>query len=393
MTDLSYAVALTQKLIRCPSVTPAEGGALSLLQTELEQLGFVCTRLVFGEGADQIDNLYAEWGDGHPHIAFAGHTDVVPVGNEADWSFGPFSGDVHAGQLYGRGAADMKGGIAAFVAAIRSVLSSASGHSASGHSASGRISLIITGDEEGDAINGTTKMVDWMLDKGIRPDLCIVGEPTNPGYIGEVIKNGRRGSVSGFLQVTGTQGHVAYPHLANNPMPALMQMLAPVNSTELDGGTAHFDPSTAQVTSVTTPNSAGNVIPQMVEARFNIRFNTEHSADSLMGWLEEHFARIAAAENVSFDVQWKSNAAPFVTEPGELTDQLQAAIAAETGAKAILSTSGGTSDARFLCRLGPVAEFGLVGKTMHQVDEHVAVADIDQLTAIYRRLLMNVMGI
>lgn len=388
MSDHSYAVNLAQRLIQCPSVTPAEGGALELLQAECEAMGFSCTRLPFGEGAARIDNLYAEIDASDcadlPHFAFAGHTDVVPVGNEADWSSGPFAGEIKAGQLYGRGAADMKGGIACFIAAVKAHLEAGKPH--------GRISLIITGDEEGDALNGTVKMVEWMQAHNIIPDMCLVGEPTNPEQLGDVIKNGRRGSVSGHLTVTGMQGHVAYPHLANNPMPALLDMLAPVNSTELDGGTPHFDPSTAEIVSIETPNMAGNVIPQTVHAQFNIRFNTEHSADSLTGWLEEHFARIAAARNVEVSVDWRSNAAPFVTEPGVLTDLLQSAISEVTQKTAQLSTSGGTSDARFLCALGPVAEFGLVGQTMHKVDEHVAVADIDQLTAIYGYLLGNLGG-
>ena len=385
MSDLSYAVNLAQRLIRCPSVTPAEGGALDLLQAECEALGFHCTRLPFGDGDARIDNLYAEISANsdkqYPHFAFAGHTDVVPVGNVDDWSSQPFDGDVKDGQLYGRGAADMKGGIACFVAAVKSHIESGQDH--------GRISLVITGDEEGDAINGTVKMVDWMRDHGLSPDMCLVGEPTNPEILGDVIKNGRRGSLSGHLRVSGVQGHVAYPHLANNPMPALMDMLAPVNSTELDGGTAYFDPSTAQIVSLETPNAAGNVIPQTVEAIFNIRFNTEHSVDSLTGWLDEHFARVADKRDVQFTARWKSNAAPFVTEPGALTDALQAAIKVVTGRTASLSTSGGTSDARFLCKLGPVAEFGLVGQTMHKVDEHVAIDDIDQLTAIYSQLLAS----
>lgn len=388
MTELSYAVNLAQRLIQCPSVTPAEGGALDLLQAECEAMGFTCTRLPFGEGDAQIDNLFAEIdassGSDLPHFAFAGHTDVVPVGNEADWSSAPFDGEIKDGQLYGRGAADMKGGIACFIAAVKAHLDAGKPH--------GRISLIITGDEEGDAINGTVKLVDWMQSQNIIPDMCLVGEPTNPEQLGDTIKNGRRGSVSGHLRVVGTQGHVAYPHLANNPMPALIEMLAPVNSAELDGGTPHFDPSTAEIVSIETPNPAGNVIPQAVQAQFNIRFNTEHTSNSLTGWLEEHFARVADARSVEYTVSWKSNAAPFVTEPGQLTELLQSAITEVTGRSAQLSTSGGTSDARFLCALGPVAEFGLVGRTMHKVDEHVAIADIDRLTQIYRCLLGRLEG-
>ena len=377
----SYAVTLAQRLISCPSVTPLEAGALSLLQGELEQLGFTITRLPFGDGAERIDNLFAiRGGDASlPHIAFAGHTDVVPVGDEAAWSHGPFAAVIDGGNLYGRGAADMKGGIAAFIGAIKA-------HDDAGLP-SGTLSLIITGDEEGAALNGTVKMVDWLRDEGIVPDFCIVGEPTNPSVMGEVIKNGRRGSLTGKLMVQGTQGHVAYPHLANNPVPALLAMLAPVNSAKLDGGNDYFDPSTAEIVDLKVPDSAGNVIANRAFGQFNIRFNTEHSQDSLMGWLSEHFTRIADNMQVSFEVEWLCNAHPFVTEPNGFTDKLQQVITTVTGNAAILSTSGGTSDARFLCHLCPVAEFGLVGQTMHKVNEHVAISDIDALTAIYADFL------
>lgn len=377
----SYAVALTQRLISCPSVTPAEAGALSLLQGELEQLGFTVTRLPFGDGAERIDNLVAlRQGDASlPHIAFAGHTDVVPVGDEEAWSHGPFAAVIDGGNLYGRGAADMKGGIAAFIGAIKA-------HDGAGLP-SPTLCLIITGDEEGVAKNGTVKMVDWLRDEGIVPDFCIVGEPTNPSMMGEVIKNGRRGSLTGKLVVTGTQGHVAYPHLANNPVPALLAMLAPVNSDKLDGGNDYFDPSTAEIVDLQVPDAAGNVIANRAFGQFNIRFNTEHSQDSLMGWLAEHFTRIADSMQVTFEVEWLCNAHPFVTEPNAFTAKLQQAITKVTGRQASLSTSGGTSDARFLCHLCPVAEFGLVGQTMHKVNEHVAISDIDALTAIYADFL------
>ena len=377
----SYAVALTQRLISCPSVTPAEAGALSLLQGELEQLGFTVTRLPFGDGAERIDNLVAlRQGDASlPHIAFAGHTDVVPVGDEEAWSHGPFAAVIDGGNLYGRGAADMKGGIAAFIGAIKA-------HDGAGLP-SPTLCLIITGDEEGVAKNGTVKMVDWLRDEGIVPDFCIVGEPTNPSMMGEVIKNGRRGSLTGKLVVTGTQGHVAYPHLANNPVPALLAMLAPVNSDKLDGGNDYFDPSTAEIVDLQVPDAAGNVIANRAFGQFNIRFNTEHSQDSLMGWLAEHFTRIADSMQVTFEVEWLCNAHPFVTEPNAFTAKLQKAITKVTGRQASLSTSGGTSDARFLCHLCPVAEFGLVGQTMHKVNEHVAISDIDALTAIYADFL------
>ncbi len=379
MTDLSYAANLTRALVQCPSVTPAEAGALDLLQRELTALGFTCTRLPFGEAEARIDNLYATIGNGHPHIAFAGHTDVVPAGDPATWSADPFSAQIIDGKIYGRGTADMKGGIAAFMGALKAHLEQGK--------LVGRISLIITGDEEGEAANGTVRMVEWLEETGNQPDFCIVGEPTNPNQLGEMIKNGRRGSLSCRLQVTGVQGHVAYPHLANNPVPALFAMLEPVNSTKLDGGTEFFDPSTAEVTELNIANPANNVIPHSVSAHFNIRFNTEHSQQSLQGWLEEHFTRMAQQYEVQFEAGFSSNAAPFITEPGLLTQKMQAAIARTTNLMPALSTTGGTSDARFICRICPVAEFGLVGQTMHKVDEHVAIADIDRLAEIYAEML------
>ncbi|MEC8711787.1 MAG: succinyl-diaminopimelate desuccinylase [Pseudomonadota bacterium] len=366
----SHAVELTQRLIRCPSVTPQEGGALDCLEAELSGLGFACERLPFGEGDSRIDNLFARRGGAGPHLCFAGHTDVVPVGDMAAWTHDPFAAEISDGRLYGRGAADMKSGIAAFVAAIARVPA---------EDIDGSISLLITGDEEGDAVNGTVKMVEWAAANGHRPDICIVGEPTCPQALGDVIKNGRRGSLSGRLVVEGQQGHVAYPHLADNPVTRLLAMLAPVNGCELDAGTPHFGPSTANVTTVDVGNPATNVIPARSEAGFNIRFNTEHSADSLIGWLEEHFARIGG----DWTVEWKSNADPFITAPGPLTDLISESCRAVTGRTPELSTGGGTSDARFITKLCPVAEFGLVGQTMHKVDENVATADIDGLSAIY----------
>ena len=375
----SHAVDLAQRLIRCPSVTPHEGGALDLLEAELTALGFACTRLPFGEGDERIDNLFARIGDGGPHLCFAGHTDVVPVGDEAAWTHGAFDAEIADGRLYGRGAADMKGGIAAFVAAAARALESGT---------DGSISLMITGDEEGDAVNGTVKMVEWAAANGQQPDACIVGEPTNPNALGDVIKNGRRGSLSGHLTVTGRQGHVAYPHLADNPVTRLLAMLAPVNGCELDGGTPHFDPSTAHVTTIDVGNPATNVIPARAEAKFNIRFNTEHSADRLIGWLEEHFGRVGG----DWAVTWKANAHPFLTDPGTLTGLLADAAEAVTGRRPQLSTGGGTSDARFITTLCPVAEFGLVGQTMHQVDENVATADIDGLSMIYEDFMVRFFG-
>lgn len=377
MTDPSHAVELASRLIQCPSVTPIEGGALDLLEAELSALGFACTRLPFGDGADRIDNLFARIGTAGPHIAFAGHTDVVPPGDVGAWQHDPFSGLISDGQLFGRGAVDMKGGIAAFVAAASDFLQEPV--------ANASISLLITGDEEGDAINGTTRMVEWVRDNGHVPDMCIVGEPTNPEALGDQIKNGRRGSLSCELVVTGMQGHVAYPHLADNPLVHLLAMLAPVNGCALDGGTEFFDPSVANITSIDVGNAANNVIPASATARFNIRFNTEHSADSLIGWLEEHFDRVGGV----WQARWKANAHPFLTPPGLLTDLIADACEKVVGRRPILSTTGGTSDARFITNICPVAEFGLVGQTMHKVDEHVQVADIDALSDIYRLILKS----
>ena len=372
----SYAVQLAQRLVRCPSVTPVEGGALDLLQDELTKLGFDCTRLPFGTGAKRIDNLFARRGKSGPHFAFAGHTDVVPVGDASHWQHDPFGGTLVDGKLYGRGTAYMKGGIAAFVAAVTAL---------DGAGDAGSISFIITGDEEGDADFGTVKMVEWLQANDQVPDVCVVGEPTNPSRLGDVIKNGRRGSLSCQLRVDGVQGHVAYPHLANNPITRLIAMLAPVNGTALDGGNDYFDPSTANVTSIDTGNEAGNIIPASVSAKFNIRFNTEHKSDDLIGWLEEHFNRVGG----EWTATWRASAQPFVTPVGSFTELMQTAIETVTGQRPILSTSGGTSDARFITNICPVAEFGLVGQTMHQVDEHVDAADIDQLAKIYHEMLVR----
>ena len=385
MSDtLSYACELTRRLIQCPSVTPLEGGALDLLETELGDMGFVVTRLAFGEGAERIDNLIAHRQGQQSHIAFAGHTDVVPVGDEAAWSHAPFAGTIADGMLYGRGAADMKGGIACFIAAVKACDDA--------DIAVPELTLIITGDEEGVAQFGTVKLVDWLQEQGVKPDFCLVGEPTNPEMMGTVIKNGRRGSLTGKLTVTGMQGHVAYPHLANNPVPSLMAMLAPVNSSDLDGGNAFFDPSRAEIVDLKVPDAAGNVIPNKAFGQFNIRFNTEHSQDSLMGWLQEHFTRIADDYGTTYEVEWICNAHPFITKPDHHLDALQNAIANVTGRQADLSTGGGTSDARFICHLCPVAEFGLVGQTMHKIDEHVAITDIDALAAIYQNFLQSLNG-
>ncbi len=374
MTVSSYAVDLAARLIRCQSVTPAEGGALTLLAQELGPLGFDCIWLPFGEGPVRVENLFARRGQGGPHFAFAGHTDVVPVGDPSAWRHAPFSAAQEDGKLFGRGAADMKGGIAAFVAAVRQFVD---------FNPAGSISLMITGDEEGDAEYGTAKVVEWMRAHNHLPDLCVVGEPTNPQLLGDVIKNGRRGSLSCQLRVDGIQGHVAYPHLADNPIMRLLAMLAPVNGIALDDGNDYFDASTAHVTTIDTDNKAGNVIPATVSASFNIRFNTEQKAEGLIGWLEDHFNQVGG----QWHADWRVSALPFVTPVGPLTDLMKTAITEVTGTVPKLSTSGGTSDARFITHLCPVAEFGLVGQTMHKVDEHVLIDDIDKLTAIYLAML------
>ena len=375
MDRTSQAALLAQRLVQCPSVTPREGGALDLLEAELTAMGCACTRLPFGKAEERVDNLFARWGTGGPHFAFAGHTDVVPPGDTAAWSHDPFSGEIVDGRLHGRGAADMKGGVAAFVAATARFLETPPQQ--------GSISFLITGDEEGDAINGTNRMVDWVRDNDHVPDMCLVGEPTNVNEMGDVIKNGRRGSLSCKLTVTGIQGHVAYPHLADNPLTHLLAMLAPVNGCELDGGTEFFDPSTANVTSIDVGNKAGNVIPASATAQFNIRFNTEHSADSLICWLEEHFDRVGG----TWEAHWKATAHPFLTPPGQLTDMIADATEKIVGRRPKLLTNGGTSDARFITNICPVAEFGLVGRTMHKIDEQVAVEDIQSLTDIYTHIL------
>ena len=374
MTVPSYAVDLAARLIRCQSVTPAEGGALALLAQELGPLGFDCIWLPFGEGTDRIENLFARRGQGGPHFAFAGHTDVVPVGDAGAWRHAPFSGTQEGGKLFGRGAADMKGGIAAFVAAVRQFVD---------FDIAGSISLIITGDEEGKAEYGTVKMVEWMREHNHLPDLCVVGEPTNPQRLGDVIKNGRRGSLSCQLRVDGVQGHVAYPHLTDNPIVRLLAMLAPVNGVTLDDGNDYFDASTAHVTTIDTGNKAGNVIPATVSASFNVRFNNEQRAEGLINWLEAHFDRVGG----QWHAEWQVSAQPFLTPAGPLTDLMKAAITEVTGIVPELSTSGGTSDARFITHLCPVAEFGLVGQTMHKVDEHVSIDDIDHLMEIYLAML------
>ncbi len=361
---------LAQKLIRCASVTPADEGAQTVLATELRRLGFSVTPLRFGT----IENLFARIGSAGPHICFAGHTDVVPAGAGA-WTVDPFAGKVRAGLLYGRGACDMKGAIAAFAAAAAQHLAHAP--------LRGSISLLITGDEEGDAIDGTARVLEWMAANGQIPDFCLVGEPTNQTRLGDVIKIGRRGSVTARITVFGQQGHVAYPHRTDNPIHRLVRALAALTAAPLDGGSEWFEPSTLQVTTVDVGNPANNVVPAQAQATLNIRFNDRHTSAALESWLRATLARYADRFTLDLSVSGES----FLTTPGAQVDTLRRAIAEATGAEARLDTGGGTSDARFIARFCPVAEFGLVGTTMHQVDERVPVDELRALAGVYRHVL------
>jgi len=365
-------LALAQDLIRCNSVTPADGGAMDVLQNALAGLGFACTRLKYGE----IENLWARIGNAGPHLCFAGHTDVVPVG-AANWAAPPFSGEVRNDVLYGRGACDMKGAIAAFVAAC-------SRHLAKGKPA-GSISFLITGDEEGPAVDGTVKVLQWMQEHGQIPDFCIVGEPTNPVKLGDMIKIGRRGSLNVKVTVHGTQGHVAYPHRADNPLHRLVRALDALTSAPIDAGSDWFEPTTLQLTSIDVGNTATNVIPASATAAFNMRFNERHSGASLIAWIRATFAQYCDR----FDLEPSISGESFLTQPGEMVDKLRRAIAAHTGTDPKLDTGGGTSDARFIANYCPVAEFGLVGATMHQVDERVPVGELRQLADIYEAVLAD----
>jgi succinyl-diaminopimelate desuccinylase len=376
-------VALTRDLIRCPSVTPAEGGALTLLAKQLERLGFKAHRLTFSEaGTADVENLYARIGSGAPHLVFAGHTDVVPAGDETAWTHPPFSGELAGGAIYGRGAVDMKGAIAAFTAAAAAHLTGNGGRPRKGS-----LSFLITGDEEGPAINGTPKLLAWAKQQGETFDHCLLGEPTNPDKLGDAIKIGRRGSLSGTIMVTGKQGHVAYPQLAFNPIRYLVRIMTELMSESLDFGTEHFDASNLEFTSVDVGNRAVNVIPGQARAKFNIRFNDRHTQDSLRSWLETRCAQIAPAE-VSCEIEYaQGNSDAFLTKPGPFTELVARSISEVTGRRPQFSTSGGTSDARFIKDFCPVVEFGLVGQTMHQIDERVPAADLLALTAVYQKIL------
>ncbi|GAB4352531.1 MAG: succinyl-diaminopimelate desuccinylase [Oricola sp.] len=379
-------------LIRCPSVTPADGGALAALESMLTPLGFEVERPVFSDdGTPDIENLHARLGSKRPHLMFAGHTDVVPAGDEAAWSHPPFSAEIADGMMYGRGAVDMKGGIACFAAAVAR-------HLEKHGPPAGSITFLITGDEEGPAINGTAKLLQWAAERGETWDACVLGEPTNPDAMGDMIKIGRRGSVSGKVTVSGVQGHVAYPHLADNPLRGVIQVAEALLDPPLDDGTDTFQPTNLEITTIDTGNPATNVIPASASLAFNIRFNDLWTADRLKQEIEARVARGAAATRLrpgktaalKAHVEWPTPVSPvFLTRDETLVATVRGAVEAVTGKTPVLSTSGGTSDARFIKDYCPVVEFGLVGRTMHMVDERVAIEDLETLTAIYERVIAD----
>ena len=371
-------IELTRALIRCASVTPTDGGALGLTGAALERLGFTIHHMTFSkEGTPDVSNLYARLGDCGPNFCFAGHTDVVPVGDAKAWNLEPFAAEIRDDILYGRGAADMKGAVAAFIAAVDRFLGKRNGQF------EGSISLLITGDEEGPAINGTVKVLDWLANRGENLDHCLVGEPPNPDNLGDMIKIGRRGSLNGTLTVKGIQGHVAYPHLADNPLPRLIKMMDRFTSHLFDNGNEHFTPTNLELASIDVGNTASNVIPAQATALFNIRFNTEQTSDNLEEWLREQCDAVGGDYTLNISI----GAQPFLTQPGPFTKLISDAVEEVTGIKPALTTTGGTSDARFIHHHCPVAEFGLISETMHKVDEQAAVSDIEQLTRIYTRIL------
>jgi succinyl-diaminopimelate desuccinylase len=374
------AVALTQALVRCPSVTPADAGALAVLEEALKPLGFACHRLKFeAEGTEPVENLYARLGTGGPHFCFAGHSDVVPPGE--GWTHDPFSAEIADGILFGRGAADMKSALAAFAAAAAQVIAKGP--------VNGSISLLITGDEEGPAVNGTAKVLAWLKQKGERIDHCVVGEPTSTVSAGDTLKIGRRGSVNFQVTVKGVQGHVGYPHRAKNPIPLLARLVQALCAEELDKGSAHFDPSTLAFTSVDVGNPAANVIPAEAHAAFNIRFNDAHTPESLIRWVEDHADRVSRKSGCAIMIRHSVSGVSFLTRPGAFTELVGGSVAKVTGEAPLFSTSGGTSDARFIKDTCPVVELGLAGATMHKTDECVPVSEIVRLTEIYAAVLTD----
>jgi succinyl-diaminopimelate desuccinylase len=374
-------VSILQHLIRCPSVTPHEGGALTYLALTLAEVGFKCERLVFSEdGTPDVDNLFASIGHGAPHLCFAGHTDVVPTGDERIWTQPPFAAEIAGGFMYGRGATDMKGSVAAFAAAALDFVQE-------NGKPKGTISFLITGDEEGPAINGTVKVLRWMKDNGFTPDHCIVGEPTCTDQLGDTIKIGRRGSLSFIVTVDGRQGHAAYPHKADNPIPKLARLVERLTASKIDDGNVHFDPSTLAITSFDVGNPAGNVIPSRAVLKFNIRYSTEHDFKTLKSWVAVHIATVKDELGGEWAVQHVEGAEAFITEPGAFVGLVIDAVQGETGLVPKLSTSGGTSDARFIKNYCPVLEFGPTNATIHQTDERISIDELQATARIYRRIL------
>lgn len=384
--NLTDPVQTLAALIRCPSVTPEEGGALTTLSAMLAEMGFANDRVTFSDAeTPDVENLYSRLGSRGPHLMFAGHTDVVPVGDAGAWTQGPFGADIIDGEMFGRGAVDMKGGIACFVSALARLIERKG-------VPEGSVSLLITGDEEGPSINGTEKLLAYAKAKGERWDAAVVGEPTNPDQMGDMIKIGRRGSLSGTLRIDGVQGHVAYPHLADNPLRGVVKLVDALLDPPLDAGNERFPPSNLEVTSIDTGNTATNVIPANTTARFNIRFNDQWTAESLADELRGRLARAAGQRPerspVRYSVEFDARSSPsFLTRDNALIKALSEAVAEATGRTPALSTTGGTSDARFIKDYCPVVEFGLVGKTMHMVDERVALSDLESLTGIYEVFL------
>ncbi|CAN5245224.1 succinyl-diaminopimelate desuccinylase [soil metagenome] len=393
-TPVIDPVELAQALIRRPSVTPADAGAMDLLERVLTDLGFSCRRMPFegpgGQGVHaRIENLYARRGTASPNLCFAGHTDVVPTGAESGWSADPFEGQVKDGILFGRGAVDMKGGIAAWVAAVAAVLDE---HRKAGTEMPGSLSLLITGDEEGPALHGTRRVVETLLTEGEVIDACVVGEPSSQARLGDMIKIGRRGSLNTWITVHGKQGHVAYPQRAANPAPVLVRLLAALDAHSLDEGYEAFQPSNLEITTIDIANPATNVIPAEAKARLNIRFNPHHTGDGLMAWLNGEAAKVQAESGLTITLDHMCSGEAFLTPHGPFVTAVQDAVEAELGIRPEASTTGGTSDARFIRALCPVLELGLVGVTMHQFDERVPVTEIAALAGVYQRVIARIVG-
>ena len=392
-TPVIDPVELTQALIRRPSVTPADEGAMEVLERHLTALGFTCRRLAFegpsGVGVDaRIENLYARRGTASPNLCFAGHTDVVPTGPSDQWSAQPFEAEVKDGVLYGRGAVDMKGGIAAWVAAVSQVLAH---HAETGGEPAGSLSFLITGDEEGPALHGTKRVVEALAAEGEAIDACVVGEPSSSQHLGDMIKVGRRGSLNTWITVHGKQGHVAYPERAANPAPVIARLMTRLNDHVLDDGYEGFPPSNLEITTIDIANPATNIIPAQATARLNIRFNPNHTGEALMEWLNREAGAVQAETGLRVELEHLCSGQAFLTEPGDFVSAVQDAVEAELGRRPEASTSGGTSDARFIRALCPVLELGLVGQTMHQIDERVPTAELEALTGVYRRVIETVM--